>query len=387
MKNYFFLFLILLSSCSRSPLQNSKDAMRPVSVPPQLLDHLTRESFFTTLKNHISIMKTSRQVNDPMVFGERKIEKAQYILALEKILEHSDDWTDWISKNFDFYEVYGRKSWGEVMSTGYYEPKVLGSKTRTDQFSQAIYSTPKDLMTLRLINFGNKLSPSKNVVTLTGRLENKNFYPYYDRKQIDVDNRLEGKNLELAWVEPIDSFIIQIQGSGTIEFNTGEIIRIGYDGQNGHPYEAIGKHLTQVIPLEDMSMQKIKKHLKSLPMIEQQKILNLNPSYVFFKKLESEAITYAGMEVSSGRTIATDYHIFPKGALAYLDIKEPLFETLNEEVPTRWENRPRLVFDQDTGGAIKGAGRVDLFFGKGEEASLKAGVMKQIGRLYYLVPR
>lgn len=354
--------------------------MRPAKDVPELIDSLSRESFFATLKKHLAVMKTSRQVKNPMTFGERKIEKSKYIQALEEILNHQEDWTDYISKNFDFMEVYGGEDWGEIMSTGYYEPKVSGSLTKTKEFTQAVYGTPDDLVTVKIPG----LSKSGQVI---GRLENKTVYPYYDRKQIDVDNKLTGKKLELLWIDPIDSFFIQIQGTGVVELASGERIRIGYDGQNGHPYEAIGKYLTDAIPLEKMSLQKIRSHLKTLPKNQQQNILNKNPSYVFFKKLETEAITYAGMEVSDGRTIATDLQLFPKGGLAFLDIEEPVFSDSESEEPIAWEKKPRLVFDQDTGGAIRGGGRVDLYFGQGAIAAQKAGVMKQPGRLYYLVPR
>lgn len=388
-KYYLSIFLLLLSSCARSPVKRIEESMRLVNDRPVLSDSLTRDSFFDSLRKHINVMKTSRQVMDPMTFGNKKISKRTYIASLEEIFNHQDDWLSWINQKFDFYEVYGGDRWGEVMSTGYYEPKVRGSLKKTDVFTQAVYSKPTDLVTINLKNFASRLPGIDLKGSLIGRLdiEKQNIYPYYDRKQIDSDQLLKNKNLELAWVDPIDSFFIQIQGSGMVELENGDKFRIGYDGQNGHPYEAIGKHLTDVIPMEQMSLQRIRAHLKTLPMLDQQKILNLNPSYVFFKKLESDALTYAGMEVSDGRTIATDLHLFPKGALAFLDIEEPMFSTAEDEVPFMWEKKPRLVFDQDTGGAIRGTGRVDLYYGQGPAAAQKAGVMKRNGRLYYLVPR
>lgn len=387
MKNSLIFILLLLTACARAPLKSIDEAMRPARTMPRLSDSLSSESFFKTLKKHITVMKSSNQVMKVMTFGERKIDKTEYIASLEKILEHEADWTEWISANFDFYEVYGREDWGEVMSTGYYEPKVYGSLQKSQEFSQAVYSTPQDLVTINLNNFSQKLPGLTRPGMLVGRLENRKVYPYYDRKQIDVDNALKDKNLELAWIDPVDSFFIQIQGSGVIELEKGQKMRIGYDGQNGHAYEAIGKFLTDVIPLEKMSLQKIKAHLKTLKPEEQQTILNKNPSYVFFRKLNSDALTYAGMEVSDGRTIATDLHLFPKGAMAFLDIEEPVFANPEDEEPMEWVKKPRLVFDQDTGGAIRGGGRIDLYFGQGAIAAQKAGVMKQKGRLYYLVPR
>lgn len=355
--------------------------MRKAKEAPVVLDSLPKESFFSALKKHIDVMKTSLLVKNPMVFGERKIDKDQYIKSLEKIFEHENDWTDYIAKNFDFYEVYGKDSWGEILATGYYEPKVKGTRTSSTQFNRAIYSRPNDLVSIDYKAFGIK------PLSVLGRLHNNIVSPYYNRKEIDEDQKLKGKNLELAFLDPLDAFFIQIQGSGIVELENGEILHVGYDSQNGYPYVAIGKFLKDVIPEEKMSMRKIRDHLKTLPRNKQQEILNKNPSYVFFKKLNTAALTYAGMEVSDGRTIATDKIFFPKGALAFLDIEEPVFKALDDSEPTSWEKRPRLVFDQDIGGAISGGGRVDLYFGQGEQAAQKAGVMRHLGRLYYLVPR
>lgn len=388
MKKVFLVILfVMLSGCSRAPLKNREDLMRPASNAPALIDNLSKESFFIALRNHIDVMKKSNQVKDPMVFGKKQIPKADYIVSLEKIFEHESDWLDYISLNFESYEVYGRDDWADVMVTGYYEPKVLGSKTKTKDFFQPAYATPSDMLVIDLKKFTSKFPKGEKLGTLTARLENKTVVPYYDRKDIDENNKLANQNLELAWLDPIDAFFIQIQGTGVVEFEDGEKIRIGYDGQNGHAYFPIGKFLTDHIPMEEMSMQRIRSHLKNLPFKEQQTILNKNPSYVFFKKLDGKALTYAGMEVEDGRTIATDLQLFPKGALAFLDIEEPVFDSETATVATMWERKPRLVFDQDTGGAIKGSGRVDLFYGEGDPAAQKAGVMKQKGKLFYLVPR
>lgn len=322
--------------------------MRLSKALPVIRDSLPLEGFFVALKKHIEVMKISPTVSDPMIFGNTKISKSKYISSLEKILNHESDLISWINNNFDLYEIYGRDHWAEVLTTGYYEPHVMGALQKTSEFSQALYALPPDLT-----------------------------IPYFNRKEIDVENKLQGLNLELIWVNPIDAFFIQIQGSGLIETAEGEKMRVGYAGKNGHPYEAIGKFLTDIIPLEQMSMQKIRAHLETLTKEQQQELFDKNPSYVFFKKLEGDALTSAGMEVSDERTIATDNDFFPKGALAFLDIADPISK----------EQKPRLVFDQDTGGAIRGGGRIDLYYGKGEAAFQKAGVMKHIGRLYYLVPK
>ncbi len=381
MRYFLILFLIFFGSCARSPLKKIEKSMRKAEETPAFTDSLSKDTFFTTLRKHIDVMRSTTLVKNPMIFGEKKIDKNQYISALEKIFEHENDWTDYISKNFDFYEVYGKDSWGEILATGYYEPKVKGSRTFSTQFNRAIYSRPTDLVSIDYKAFGIK------PLSVLGRLHNNIVSPYYSRKEIDEDQKLKGQNLELAFLDPLDAFFIQIQGSGIVELENGEVLHVGYDSQNGYPYVAIGKFLKDVIPEDKMSMRKIRDHLKTLPKNVQQNILNKNPSYVFFKKIDTAALTYTGMEVSPGRTIATDKNFFPKGALAFLDIEEPVFNTIDDIEPTSWIKRPRVVFDQDTGGAITGGGRVDLYFGQGEEAARKAGVMRHLGRLYYLIPR
>ncbi len=377
----------MLAACSRNEIKSTAEAMRPASNPPKIIDSLTRESFFLTLRKHIDVMKTSSLVKDPMIFGEKTIPKAHYLSALEAIFNHQVDWVEWIEANFELHEVYGRDEWGEVLSTGYYEPQVKGSKTATTLFSQPVYASPPDLVTINLKSFSYKFTKGLEHNSLTGRIADKKIVPYFVRKEIDSEKKLAGLGLELAWIDPIDSFFIQIQGSGVIVFENGESMRIGYADQNGHPYVAIGKHLSHVIPLKEMSMQRIREHLKTLPPSEQQNILNNNPSYVFFKKLQTQALTYTGVEVSDGRTIATDKILMPKGALAWLDIEEPIFQSASSTTPIAWERRPRLVFDQDTGGAIKGPGRVDLYYGNDESSAQKAGVMRKLGKMYYLLPR
>lgn len=361
--------------------------MRPVTKEIQLEDSLGVESFHKTLKKHIEVMKTSKMIKDPMIFGQRKISKAAYIASLEAISASGADYLNFIKKNFVLMEVYGRENWSEVLTTGYYEPILRGSKTKSETFPAPLYKMPNDLITVDLKKFEDVFRRYDFPAQLSGKLNAQTLVPYFDRKEIDIEKKLEGRNLELAWVDPAEAFFLQIQGSGVVRFENGEELHIGYAAQNGHPYMAIGKLLHHIIPKEEMSTQKIKAHLKTLSPQQQQELLNNNPSYVFFKKLDSDALTYSGVEVSDGRTIATDAVFFPKGALAFLDIEEPQFETMEAETPTSWQRSPRLVFDQDIGGAIRGADRVDLYFGKGDTAFQKAGVMKRMGKLFYLVPR
>jgi membrane-bound lytic murein transglycosylase A len=334
--------------------------MRLAEITPLLTDSLSEESFFSALENNISTLEKNTSLPEVLSFGPYAITKSKYILSLREILKYRNgDWINYIKNNFSFLEVYGKDKWGEAFSTGYYEPHVIGSLKKTEKFSRGIFRLPYDF---------------------------KKNEKYLSREQIDSSTVLEDMAIDIAWVDPVDAFFIQIQGSGVIDLVTGGRLKIGYAGQNGHSYVPIGKFLTDHIPLKEMSMQKIKKYLKSISREEEQAILNKNPSYVFFKVIEDSAITYGGMNVTNGRTIATDKEFFPKGALGFLDIREPIFENIDDETPKELKRSPRFIFDQDTGGAIKGGGRLDLYFGSGDYYAQKAGGFKELAKLYYLLP-
>lgn len=164
-------------------------------------------------------------------------------------------------------------------------------------------------------------------------------------------------------------------------------MKVGYAAQNGATYVPIGRFLKDVIPLEEMSMQRIRAHLANLDYFDRMELFFQNPSYVFFKILPGNSVTYSGAYTEPGRTIATDQSLFPKGALGYLDIDEPRFVDPKAQNESSWEPGGRFVFDQDTGGAIRGAGHIDLYFGQGDEVGRRAGVMKRLGHLYYFVPK
>ena len=382
----FFLFLLL--SCSHNPIKKDYEAMRPNLLPSTFMDSLSKDSFFKSLSTHISSLKNSKLVTDPMIFGPKKVSKKVYFEALEILLAHQNDdqWIDYIKNSFDCYDVYGKEKWGEVLATGYYEPLMNGSRFPTEKYSQALYSTPKDLKTIDLKKFGTRFYNGEKAEVLQCRITDQMIIPYYTREEIDGDHKLERQKLELAWLDPIDAFFLHIQGSGLIQFSDGQKLHVGFDNKNGQPYVSIGK-LIPSIDIKEMSMQKIKSYLNKLEKNEQQKLFNKNPSYVFFKILDGKAKTFSGVDVSNGRTIATDTHFFPKGGLAYLDIEEPQFAGEEGQDASFWVKRPRLVFDQDTGGAIKGPGRIDLYFGDDEMAAQQAGVMRRSAQLCYLVPR
>ncbi|MGE5443909.1 MAG: murein transglycosylase A [Ignavibacteriales bacterium] len=382
--------------------------MRLTKPPETLMDDLPLDQLANGIEENIE--QLNKLKIQSLTFGPRIISKDDYILALNYLVNQIKSGAsrthliETVVNNFDFYEVYGKDKWGEVLITSYFHPIIPGSRTKTPMYSQPLYSVPPDLVNIRLDEFVKaieRLSPIKDQVlgqiyqigVLQGRLVPSesggasNILPYYTREEIDSQQMLRGKNLELAWVDPVDAFFLHIQGSGTVIFKNGEELRLGYAAKNGHPFVPISKYLSDVIPAGKMSMQAIEGYLRRLPEDEIRRILDKNPSYVFFQELKGKPVTTLGAEVVDGRTIATDQGFFPKGALAYMEFPKPVFADGTSIEPAGWETTSRFVLDQDTGGAIRGPYRVDLYWGSGKEAARYAGVMKERGRLYYLVPK
>lgn len=392
----------------RPKLEGRDTAMRITQDLPQLSDDLPLEPLAEGIRQNIRQLKKRGAEN--LIFGKKQISKFDYILSLEHLLKkissgNKDEVLQSVREEFEFFEIYGDTKWSEVFMTAYYDPVIKGSLKKTKELNIPLYRVPKDLVSVQMHEFfkafpdlEKKINEARkkkdNKYVLRGRFVpfangGGKVVPYYSREEIDTKGKLKKEKLEIVWVNPIDSFFIQIQGSGTVQLDNGKKIRVGYASQNGHGYVAIGKFLLDHIPLEKMSMQAIHEHLSTLPEKELHAILNKNPSYVFFQELEGASQTYFGTDVIAGRTIATDFRFFPKGAVAYLEFNQPVFAegaAINESVPVDWKPTSRLVVDQDTGGAIRGAHRLDLYWGLGDLAARSAGVMRHHGKLWYLLP-
>jgi membrane-bound lytic murein transglycosylase A len=217
---------------------------------------------------------------------------------------------------------------------------------------------------------------------LRGRLSGKKVVPYSTRAEIERAD-LPGK--ELVWVnDPVEAFFLEVQGSGRVELSeTGETVRIAYADQNGHPYKAIGRWLVEQgeLTVEQATAQGIRAWIAAHPE-RRQELFNVNPSYIFFReeKLPDPSVGpkgALGVPLTPGRSVAIDPKFLPLGAPLFLSTTEPASET-----PMR-----RLVMGQDTGGAIRGEVRADFFFGFGPGAADNAGLMKQTGSLWVLLPR
>jgi len=391
------IILVFFASCARAPLRDRGLALERTDTPT-ISDDLEITPLIEGIKTHITWMEGGKSNLFDFTFGKEKYSNEEYLKGLKFLLREykknptKEEFYKLVKKYFDFYRVYGYERKGEILLTSYYGPVIKGSRKKTKKYSQPLYSLPKDLVQLNLKEYlGDDFNiEMERPVTIYGRLVKRGeegiphkIVPYYSRSDLDVTWALDGKGLEICFVDPIDAFILHIQGSGNVSFPDGKIISVGYAGQNGRKYHAIGKELLEFINLEDMSLQKIEEHLKGLTREKAQEILNKNPSYVFFKILPGKPITTLGTEVIAGRTLATDLRFFPKGTLGFLMFEKPVF---NGDV-IGWEKSARFVIDQDSGGAIKGGGRADLYWGRGAEAKSHAGVIKNKAKLFYLAPK
>jgi membrane-bound lytic murein transglycosylase A len=264
---------------------------------------------------------------------------------------------------------------GKGFATGYFEPEIAASLTQQPGYPVPLYRRPADLIDVPLGDF----APSLKGRTVRGRVEGNRLVPYASRAQIAA-GALVGRGLELAWAaDAYEAFFLEIQGSGRLRLPDGRVMRIGYDGQNGRDYVAIGRLLIEQGKLEKgkAGMAEILAWLRAHP-DEAPAILNANPSKIFFRELKGEGPVGAmGVAVTPRVSVAADPAYIPLGA--------PLL--VETTLSRRGQPLMQLMVAQDTGGAIKGANRIDLFLGPGAEAAADAGAQSAPATLTLLIPR
>ena len=281
--------------------------------------------------------------------------------------------------NFRPYAIVATDGKATGLITGYYEPLLRGTRTQTRATPYKVLGVPDDLLTIEL---GDVYPELKNM-RLRGRLQGNKVVPYAQRAEIE-SGKAATSSKPIVWVDdPIELFFLQVQGSGRVRLPDGSLVRLGYADQNGYPYQSIGKVLIERGELrpDEASMQGIQNWARNNPQ-RVQELLNRNPSYVFFREMAPSSQGDGpqgalGVPLTPSRSIAVDPRSVPLGAPVFLDTTYP-----NNPQPMR-----RLMFAQDTGGAIKGAVRADFFWGFGPDAGEQAGRMKQSGRMWVLLPQ
>ena len=340
-------------------------------------DHVA--AFSTFLSSCRAIVRRSRPPHEAMSLRLALEHVCQRALR-EKSLE-ADKARAFFETNFRPLRI-SRLGETQGLLTGYFEPVVDGSRFPTREFVIPMYRRPDDLVVPGRTIAG----PFPNKGEVKRRLPNGELVPYYDRGEIE-DGALDGRHLEICWLrDPFAAFSIHIQGSARVRLEDGLTLRIGYDGWNGHTYVPVGRILIErnIVPRDEMSMERIRQWMREHPE-EARELRRRNQSFVFFRVTglgdEGETVGGEGVRLTPWRSIAVDVPMHTYGTPFFLEAQLPL-DSVSARTPFR-----RLMIAQDTGSAITGPARADIFFGSGDEAGRVAGRVRHLGRFAMLVPR
>ncbi len=348
-------------------IANAVVPISPNVVNPLALDltddllESDRQNLLQAIDNSIQYIRTPNAAKRYPVAGislERMDRSLVRFRRLVQVSRTAKDLQQAVNREFDLYRSVGRDGKGNVQFTGYYEAVYKASRTKTDEFKYPLYRLPTDFAQWRS--------------------------PHPTRAMLEGSQKLAGS--EIAWLsDRFQAFLVHVQGSARLELPDGDLLTVGYAGKTDQPYRSVGAEIVRdgKMRLEDVTLQTLMEYFQKNPQ-DLVTYLNRNPSFVFFRETNGKpAQGSLGLPVSAERSIATDKKILPSGGIALIRTEIPF------ENPTtgKLELRPiqRFVLDQDTGGAIRGAGRVDIFMGTGDRAKQRAGLIKGDGELYYLV--
>lgn len=330
-----------------------------------------REELVPALERSIS---WTRSKHSEQFFPIAGITHERALASLERfreLLDEARNADEFAAAFEDEFAVYKSAGWdgrgGGVLFTGYCTPLLPGSLVRTARYRHPLHALPQDLV------------KAKDGTTL-GQATVAGLRRYPDRRAILADASY--RDLEIIWLaDPVDAYIAHVNGSAFVELENGELVRFGYAGKNGRPYTSLGKELIAAgrVAAEDMNLAAIRRWAATHPS-EVESFLARNESYVFFTPIEGNPRGSLNLEVATERTIATDKTLFPRGALCFVETALP---------GAAGGSRPftKLMLDQDTGGAIRTAGRADLYLGVGPQAEQRSGATSATGQLYYFFLR
>ncbi|MFO7785730.1 MAG: murein transglycosylase A [Thermodesulfobacteriota bacterium] len=373
-----------LDRAARSP----EEALRPVRFfSPDIRDDQSMRSLERAIENNL-VYLSRLDPDHPFRYGDitvpcrRVLEAQKAFLSLIAGRPSPEALARAVEEDFTLYRATGRKGNRHVLYTGYFEPVYEGNLSPDDTYSHPLYRPPRDLVRIDLSPFGPEFEGKR----ITARIEDGEVLPYYTRREIEQEEALRDRGLELLWMkDPVDVAFLHIQGSGRIRLPNGDSVPVGYGGANGRPYRSIGRYLIDLglLTREEMSMQAIRRFLDEHPEMRDE-VLNHNPSYIFFTRKEKGPLGNINVPLTPERSVALDDKLFPKGALCFVTAKKPVIQ---EDRIVEWTQMNRFMVNQDTGGAIRGAGRADIFWGSGPYAETAAGHMKHDGDLYVLLPK
>lgn len=290
------------------------------------------------------------------------------LFEFRRILDRTDPadgdrWLEQVAARFDFHPAAGQESGDGPLFTGYYQPVLAASLVETDTYRYPLYGVPAG----------------------PDAVNGADGPAAFSRREIDLLGKLAGYGYEIAWLkDPVDRFFLHIQGSGLLELTDGKKLYVGFAASNERPYTSIGGVLIAEgkLDAETLSMQSIRRYLAEYPH-EMEELFARNERYIFFRIIEEGPLGSLGVPLTSGRSIATDPRFYPRAGLAFIETEVPVLDA--DDGLLGWRRTRRFVLNQDTGAAIRGPGRVDLYFGSGARAGAAAGFMNKPGRLYFLV--
>ena len=393
----FFVLVVLLTVAStfgcyrslRKEAQRPEEALREVRLfAPKFHDDMDSDSLMLAVRRNLEYLGR--------LAPETVFRYGSHEFTCQQVHESQEAFLNLISKGLDegqlsremrktfrVYRATGQVGNRRVLFTGYYEPVYEGSLSPDETFRYPLYRPPDDLIKIDLSLFREKFKGER----IIARIEDKKVLPYYSRYQIEAERVLKGKGLEIAWLkDPLDVTFLHIQGSGRLRLPNEKEFLVHFQVSNGQPYRSIGRYMIErgFLLREEMSMQAIKRYLTENPEVRDE-VLNHNPSYVFFEKVENGPLGSLGVLLTPGRSVALDSTIFPKGALGFISCQKPLVNDQGDIIG--WTPFSRFVLNQDSGGAIKGAGRADVFWGNGPYAEVTAGHLQHDGDLYLLIKK
>ncbi len=334
-----------------------------------------RDELAATVLNSLSYLAAPSS-QDYFPYGpvthEHMVRSLERFLELIETSRSAEQFNRSLQDEFEVWMARGGHDRGDVLFTGYGRPILNGSRTRGGPYQFPLYGLPEDL------------EKGADGSILGRRTGDGGLVPYYSHRELLDNGHLEGK--ELVWVDDaFDAFSAHVQGSCLVELPDGSMLELGYAGKNGHEYQSIGLMLVNEgrIPKSQLSLTTLRQYFRDHP-AEVDRVLPMNPSFVFFQKSEGGPYGCLGRQVLSMRSVATDKDIFPRAGVVFCEVRLPSIDDTGQLV-----QRPQRFFaaDQDCGGAIRSAGRCDIFLGTGDEAMARAGHVLALGRMYYLFLR
>ncbi len=364
------LFVLLLTIAAQAaPATDS-----PSAQAPAFADDLELRDLEPALTASLAYLRALPPANRYNVAGravpvQRLIDSALHLRALLHARPSPETLDQQIRRDYDVVQLHGQPDspTERMLITGYYQPIFPGSLHRQPPYLYPLHRIPDDLV----VKTGKEKKP------VIGRTEKGRLAPYWTRGEIEQGQLLRGA--ELVWLrDPFDAFVLHVQGSGVIQLADGSVRGIHYAQSNGRAYRSVGKYLVDTgrMALADVTMDSIRRYIEQHPE-ERDQILRSNDSYIFFHwSKPGPAVGSLGQKLTAGRSVAADQRWYPPGSLIFLDSRRPVMQ---QGQVIEWRAMRRLVTVQDTGSALVGPGRIDVFWGTGEQAGQEAGQMKEDG--------